>query len=943
MGGMGRVYLARDRRLDRLVALKEASDGAAEAALAREARVTATLEHPGIVAVYDDGLTEDGRPYYTMRLVRGRPLSKIVAETPLLADRLRLLRPFLQACEAMAYAHDRGVLHRDLKPSNIVLGEHGETQVVDWGLAVPVDEVAPGSPVGTPAYMSPEQARGERVDRRADVWGLGAVLCELLTRAPPGERAGVELPPELAAILERALAPVPADRYPDAAALAADVDAWLDGRRVSAYRYSSVELARRLARVWRAPLAVGALALAALLITGIWYTIKLGVERDRALEAEHEAREALARSDHHLAAALVERGRRALEAGSLSEAELLAANALIREDTPEARGLLMGARAEAPARRIAAAEAPGCPNLVALGVDDVICSGGGQIWRVVGGVERWRQARPSSLIWLSAGRLLALAEGEIAAIDVDDGHALDVRWGAVAVGGRPVPLLGAEAAWSQRLAVDACGAAGLAALGTDGGARLGLLCRDGRVGLTLANGESEFKARVERGGFSDVLTLALVGEALIVLGDVRGRVGVVDLRTGQIWTRESAGVDAPRRLVPDAGGERLAVARESGRVELLTLPELEPIATLPARGLRDLRFLEEGDLLVTDALRVSAWRPPTPPRPAVLRASSGLSSVSFSPDGRTLGSTHSWGLVGLWDLSGATPPRLLDIGDATVKAGAFTPDGTGFFTVDVGVPTDDQPLYLPRMWAVPDGEQRWVASESLVRAWAARLEIPSRRPESPGRRVGVLADGVVVVVPYVLGLLGALGDADVALDCPRAIYVDLAVAQGGAFAALIDEAGRVLRLDAATRRCEQVAEGGGLGTVDLSADGRVIVVGGDGELRRLGPDGWTIAHPAPYPQDVALSPDRRWVATAGPDRAARVWDARTGALRAVLPGHAERVVSVDISPDGRLLATGSWDSTARLWDLGALELAVEGLGAAVEERLGVGLEEGLGG
>jgi eukaryotic-like serine/threonine-protein kinase len=200
-GGMARVYTALDRHLDRDVALKEARPGT-EARLAREARVMARLDHPNIVPVHDAGRGEDGRAFYTMRLVRGRSLAATLAATPSLAGRLRYVRTVLAVAEAVAFAHSRGVVHRDLKPANILVGAFGETQVMDWGIArvlgaptegatdvsPPVGDAAltaAGGVIGTPRYMSPEQARGEPVDGRADVWGLGAVLYEVLAGAPP--------------------------------------------------------------------------------------------------------------------------------------------------------------------------------------------------------------------------------------------------------------------------------------------------------------------------------------------------------------------------------------------------------------------------------------------------------------------------------------------------------------------------------------------------------------------------------------------------------------------------------------------------------------------------------------------------------------------------------------------------------------------------------------
>lgn len=282
-GGMGAVYRAMDHVLGREVALKvlafHADDHLTDR-LAREARVLARLEHPGIVAVHDVGVLADGRPFYVMRLVRGTNL----AQHAVGRGRGELLRLFLQVCDAVAFAHARGVIHRDLTPRNVMIGEFGEVLVVDWGVArvlgVALDDEfsrqerpadsrpiapdgghalnhaerhthsAPAEPdartrdgviVGTPGYMPPEQAAGgtRDVDQRADVFGLGAILRDVLTVS------GGDIPRPLAAIAARATAPLPADRYPTAAALAADVRRWLDAEPVEAYRENAWERATR--------------------------------------------------------------------------------------------------------------------------------------------------------------------------------------------------------------------------------------------------------------------------------------------------------------------------------------------------------------------------------------------------------------------------------------------------------------------------------------------------------------------------------------------------------------------------------------------------------------------------------------------------------------------------------------------------------------------------
>jgi len=316
-GGMGEVFATHDRRLRRDVALKRVSAGPgsfAAARLSQEAWITAHLEHPGIVAVHDAGTDPDGTPWYTMRLVRGRTLS-VALDVEGDEERLGLLRHLLAATQAVAYAHSHGILHRDLKPDNILVGEFGETQVADWGLARPIDgrdrfldgtktggsvpgATFAGAVVGTPGYMSPEQVRGEPATKRSDVWSLGATLHQLMTGRAlfdasdadatlevRKERGGgvdlepLEGPPALVAIVERALATRPQDRYADAAELADDLSRYLDGRRVLAHNYSAGELLLRLIRLWRAPLAVGGVALLVLVVVVAVAWVRTGRDR----------------------------------------------------------------------------------------------------------------------------------------------------------------------------------------------------------------------------------------------------------------------------------------------------------------------------------------------------------------------------------------------------------------------------------------------------------------------------------------------------------------------------------------------------------------------------------------------------------------------------------------------------------------------------------------
>jgi serine/threonine-protein kinase len=328
-GGLGAVFVALDTELHREVALKQILDSHTDDPASRqrfllEAEVTGGLEHPGIVPVYGLGTYGDGRPYYAMRFIRGDSLKEAVsrfhADESLKGhlgrrslELRKLLRRLTDVCNTIEYAHGRGVLHRDIKPSNVIVGKHGETLVVDWGLAkatgradaaaasgermlVPSwssvsSETLPGSAMGTPAYMSPEQAEGdlERVGPRSDVYSLGATLYCFLTGKPPveGDDIGAvlravqkgEFPPPrqldpsidraLEAVCLKAMALRPEDRYATPKAMAEDIERWMADEPVSAWREPwSRSVGRWLTRHRVGVAAMGAAVLVALLGTG---------------------------------------------------------------------------------------------------------------------------------------------------------------------------------------------------------------------------------------------------------------------------------------------------------------------------------------------------------------------------------------------------------------------------------------------------------------------------------------------------------------------------------------------------------------------------------------------------------------------------------------------------------------------------------------------------
>lgn len=247
-GGMGVVYAARDRVLERDVAIKVLDevdvDGAAARRLFAEAKILGRLEHPGIVPVHDAGMLADGRVFYVMKQVRGERLDSAV-ESRSLHERLEL---FLRICDAVSFAHAQGIVHRDLKPANIMLGSFGEVLVMDWGVAKLTAGTADVAIVGTPGYMAPEQhLDAAHVDARADVYALGVVLEALLPQPAPKP---------LAAIARQARAAQVAERYETVQALALEIGRFREGEPVEAYPESMWERGQRFYRRYQLPIVL---------------------------------------------------------------------------------------------------------------------------------------------------------------------------------------------------------------------------------------------------------------------------------------------------------------------------------------------------------------------------------------------------------------------------------------------------------------------------------------------------------------------------------------------------------------------------------------------------------------------------------------------------------------------------------------------------------------
>ena len=356
-GGSGRILAVLDRHIGRKIAMKELlqdlnknpskADDPQETAIRnrflREARVTGRLEHPSIVPVYEIGRHADGSFYYTMRLVKGTTMLSAIKKCTNVFQRLELLPHFLNVCNAVAYAHSKGVINRDLKPSNVMIGEFGETVVLDWGLAKIKDsdetifvrqisggvgETVIGQAIGTPSYMPPEQAEGKigDIDEISDIYSLGAILYQILTGKPPisgksldeiiskvlteeienAVKKEKDAPPELAAIAAKALSKDKNDRYTSVGDMIDDLSAYMSGRKVGVYHYSVFESLKFAASRHKTAF-ISALVIIA---TAVFAAVQILLALNRTTVAKQEAEQGKVTANYRTAQAFSEKSEK---------------------------------------------------------------------------------------------------------------------------------------------------------------------------------------------------------------------------------------------------------------------------------------------------------------------------------------------------------------------------------------------------------------------------------------------------------------------------------------------------------------------------------------------------------------------------------------------------------------------------------------------------------
>lgn len=1005
-GGLGEVYLAHDRELNREVAVKRLQERHAGSADSRirflvEGEITGRLEHPGIVPVYGMGMSDDGRPYYAMRFIKGRTLRDAIvslhsrdsiSEDEWRIELRHLLSRFIAVCNAIEYAHSRGVIHRDLKPGNIMLGKYGETLVVDWGLAkasvlgeepvpkagepilVPSSlsgssETLPGSAIGTPGYMSPEQAKGAReaVGPASDIYSLGVTLYVLLTGQEPFDatdvghamakvQSGDFIPPQqrrsgvpaaLNAVCVKAMSLSPGDRYPSCAALARDIELWLDDEPVAAFREPVLARTFRWIRRHRVLAATTAVLAAAAFVASIAGTVLMGRANTRIRAAADDADQQRTVAEERRTEAVSQReaATRQLYVSQMNLAQrawednsIWRVRDLVDRQKPDWKD--RNQTAAAPGQQLS----PSGPGATQAGSKEHAVDMRGWEWH-----HLWRLSYSERIQWIAWWSPLAFTpDGQYLFFGdsqqpgrVTMRRATEkrrVRWSR----GRGAPIIGLavdrEAQVVVALASDGTVKRWEVATGIDqpsfkvalpkdsvyvlspDASRLAVSSRQAAAGkgsgaiiiYSLADGAEirrlqDLKSRVVQMAFTPT------GDRLACASQDR-TAQLWDLRDGRMIRTFTGQTDEIRSIAISGDGRTLALGGWHGGLKTWELDTGKE--SISFRGHSDavtvLAFTTDGKQLVSGSrdMTVRVWDRAGGGEVQIIRGHVGtIYDLAVAPTG-DIASSSGDGTIRVWD-AGSRQEPWQSRHTSAVTSVAYSPDGK---SLAAGGPS------FVEVWDVSSGRKRWTQGDQLP----FDGNVPETAPSHclafhPAGRIlaAGLANGTVLLRDAQDGHLLRTIKAHTG----RVTSVDFSpdgsmLASGGAdrLVALWDPVdGHQIGL------LKYFLDG--LRCVVFSPDGTLLASAGDWGEPRI--QLWNVAtkhvvrtlttRGATY--CATFSRDSRELFTGGNDNVIRVWDVEKGVVKREQMAHAGFVSGLAVSSDGTRLASCGVDRTVKIWDL----------------------------